>query len=159
MGHIAVFGPSLVGFEREEWDSWASGLAAEVCEIDCSGRTATFRDRGVAAARSSIPITDIFSGECPVPELVAKTLRVPGVGRIITLSCEPVTAIADLVRGEPSDLVLGYEGDVFGYLPTDAMVREGGYEAERFMPYFGLRGSWRPRLDEKIAALGASLRG
>jgi hypothetical protein len=41
---------------------------------------------------------------------------------------------------------VGCVGDVFGYLPVDTMVREGGYEARGFVRRFGLRGKFVPNV-------------
>ncbi len=155
---LAIFGQSALAFDRTSWDVWSQGLADEVIAIDGAGSTAPI-DPGEQPARMvRVPISTIFDGSTSTPELHGKAVHVPGVGRVVALSCEPVTEIARLVASGDDDLVLGYEGDVFGYLPTDAMVAEGGYEAEGFMRHFGLNGSFKPGLDTRIEALGHALR-
>jgi hypothetical protein len=47
-------------------------------------------------------------------------------------------------------LGVGYTGPVFGYLPTDKHVREGGYESEGFIEPFGLRGSFSSGIEELV---------
>lgn len=155
---IAIYGPEAPAFDRESWDAWARGLSEEVVAIDANGDTRQIDSAPRAVPMVRLPMNEILEGTSPVPELHGKAIRLPGVGRVIALSCEPVTAIAGLVAESDDDLVLGYEGDVFGYLPTDAIVAEGGYEARRFMDTFGLRGAFRPGLDANIAAMGAALR-
>jgi neutral ceramidase len=155
---LALFGQLATPFDRASWDAWAEGLADEVMAIDEAASMTPVQARHPAARMAGVPIDEIFEGTSPVPELHGKAVNVPGVGRIIALSCEPVTAIAGLVAESDDDLVLGYEGDVFGYLPTDAMVAEGGYEPQGFVKIFGLEGRFRPGLDARIATLGRALR-
>lgn len=155
---LAIYGPAVTPFDRPGWDAWAEGLADEVVAIDAMGEAHPVEDWRPAARMVRMPMSAIFEGSVPTPELHGKSVQVPGVGRIVALSCEPVTAIARLVAGSEDDLVLGYEGDVFGYLPTEAMIAEGGYESRGFLSPFGLEGDFKPGLDEHIAGLGRALR-
>lgn len=153
-----VYGPRPHPFDRRSWDAWADALAADVLGADDASRAEPLEGALPAAQPTAlIPLDQIFDGTVAAPVLTAKSIRLPGVGPIVALSCEPVTAIAELVRQSVNDLVLGYEGDVFGYLPTDAIVAEGGYEANRFMRFFGMKGKWRGGLDARLRALGAHL--
>jgi hypothetical protein len=45
---------------------------------------------------------------------------------------------------------VGCVGDVYGYLPVDTMVREGGYEANGFVRRFGLRGAFVRNVEELV---------
>lgn len=159
---LVLYGPRQPPFDHDVWRRWSDELAKEALVIDDAGvtwpLTAPSGAPPGAARFSRLPVAEMFDGVSPVAELQAKSVVVPGVGRVITLSCEPVAEIAALVAGDRDDLVLGYEGDIFGYLPTDAMIAEGGYESERSMAYFGLSGRFRPGLDARVSALGASLR-
>lgn len=47
-------------------------------------------------------------------------------------------------------LMSGYCGHVFGYLPDDAQIAEGGYEAEGFFRPFGLDGKFADRIEGKV---------
>lgn len=107
-------------------------------------------DDNFSAISARLPLAEVFNGYTPVSELSGKAVTIPGLGRIAALSCEPVTEIANIFRHSPDDLILGYEGNVFGYLPVDSMIAEGGYEPFGFMPAFNLRGSWKPSLDRRL---------
>ena len=59
------------------------------------------------------------------------------------LSAEVAVEYVELLRKlrAPARVIpVGCVGDVYGYLPVDAMVPEGGYEVRGFVPRFGLRG-------------------
>jgi hypothetical protein len=158
IAQLAVYGPSPLPFDRSEWDLWAAALAGQVNSIDENAETKPIKTSATARPMVRLPMSTLFDGFCPTAELNGKSIGVPGLGRVIALSCEPVTAITGLVANSGNDLVLGYEGDVFGYLPTDAMVAEGGYEAQGFLASFGLQGRFRPGLDAKVSRLGLALR-
>lgn len=50
---------------------------------------------------------------------------------------------------------VGYLGDVFGYLPSEQQVREGGYEVHGFMRPFGHNVRWRKGFELQLdAAIG-----
>lgn len=156
---VAAFGPSPLPFDRPTWDAWAEGLAREVVAADTSGETGPAASTAAVARLVRTPMADVFDGRSPTGELVAKAVTAPGVGRIVTLSCEPVADVAGLIDPSGIALVLGYEGDVFGYLPTDRMIAEGGYEPAESHGPFGLIGRFRPGLDATIRALGTRLSG
>lgn len=155
---VVVFGPKAPTVDMDSWSTWAQALAARVGEIAVSGSRVQIGNALPSTAMAAVPLDELFDGTSPTTEFVAKSVSVPGLGRIISLSCEPVSEVAGLIAADPDRLVLGYEGDVFGYLPTDAMVAEGGYEAERFVPIFGMAGRFRPGLDDRLKRLGAQLR-
>ena len=51
----------------------------------------------------------------------------------------------------PNQLWLAaYCNDVFGYLPSARVLKEGGYEGESAMLYYGLPSKWAPPVEELI---------
>lgn len=56
------------------------------------------------------------------------------------LNCEPSYAYHNLFENDCT--VTGYSSGVFGYLPTDDQIYQGGYEVSGFMPFFGTSGSF-----------------
>ncbi len=48
--------------------------------------------------------------------------------------------------------VAGYSNDVFGYVPSLRVLREGGYEAGDAMRYYGLPGPFAASVEERIIA-------
>ncbi len=155
--HCAIFGPTALPFSRSEWDQWANGLSEDVQAIADAGSKRFLIDAEFPARSATLPIAHIFDGYTPVPELVGKAVSLPGIGRITTLSCEPVTAIAEFFCRSVDDLVIGYEGDVFGYLPVDVMIAEGGYEVFGFTKAFDLHGHWKTGLDGQLQDFGELL--
>jgi hypothetical protein len=46
--------------------------------------------------------------------------------------------------------VTGYANDVMAYIPSARVLKEGGYEADSSMIYYGLPTRWAPAIEEKI---------
>jgi hypothetical protein len=46
--------------------------------------------------------------------------------------------------------VLGYSNDVMGYIPTDKVLLEGGYEGKTSQMVYGLPAKWEPGIEDKI---------
>jgi len=154
----AIFGPTSPGFDRSQWDRWANELAGEVQAIADKGIQRHLEVEDFAAVSAALPLASIFDGDTPVSELTGKAVKIPGIGQIKTLSCEPVTAISKLFRDSDDDLIIGYEGNVFGYLPVDSIIAEGGYEANGFMKAFNLRGRWKAAVDRCLKDFSERLR-
>ncbi|MFO0925502.1 MAG: hypothetical protein U0736_00465 [Gemmataceae bacterium] len=64
------------------------------------------------------------------------------------------------LAGGPTVWVAGYANDVMAYIPSLRVLKEGGYEADSSMIYYGLPSPWGPsvesRIVEKVHALRAA---
>jgi neutral ceramidase len=52
--------------------------------------------------------------------------------------------------GEQRTWVMGYANDVMAYIPSVRVLKEGGYEADSSMIYYGLPTRWSPQIEELI---------
>lgn len=52
--------------------------------------------------------------------------------------------------GDTHQWTIGYANDVMAYIPTVRILREGGYEADTSMIYYGFYGPWSPELEHII---------
>jgi hypothetical protein len=52
--------------------------------------------------------------------------------------------------GEKGLIVAGYSNDVMSYIPSVRILREGGYEAEDSMIYYGQPGRYTEEVEELI---------
>ena len=46
----------------------------------------------------------------------------------------------------------GYTNDLMAYIPSERVLKEGGYEGDSSMIYYGHPTKWAPGLEEKIVA-------
>ena len=52
--------------------------------------------------------------------------------------------------GRDKQFVIAYANDVCAYIPSLRVLREGGYEGEGAMVYYGFHGPWAPQVEEDI---------
>ncbi len=55
--------------------------------------------------------------------------------------------------------VISYANDVFAYIPSLRVLREGGYEGKDAMVYYGLFGPWAPAVERDILATSHEMMG
>jgi hypothetical protein len=143
-------GPRFGRFDESEYVRWAEGLAAAVDRSANAGRRV---EASLAAHDASVPLDELVSGAGARGRepLRAQRLELGRDLQIVALSCEPVAAyVARLARRFPgrTTIPVGYTSPLFGYLPTNAMIRdEGGYEVDEFFEAFGLTGRFRPDVE------------
>lgn len=51
---------------------------------------------------------------------------------------------------QPNLWVAGYSNDVMAYIPSERVLKEGGYEGASSMIYYGFPSPWAPDLEDKI---------
>jgi hypothetical protein len=56
------------------------------------------------------------------------------------------------LAGKRAVWVTGYANDVMAYVASARVLKEGGYEADSSMIYYGLPSRWAPAVEEKIVA-------
>jgi hypothetical protein len=145
-----VSGPLFPSPSPADWMRWSQSLAAKVDEIARGTPVKTLPTAGLQTGSAEIPLGDFFSGVAPDKPLAAQVLRIGNELEIVTLSAEVTVGwqrILDAAAPVPDGrirLYTGYLGALYGYLPTAAQVREGGYEVEGFQPLFGLSGHFEP---------------
>jgi len=133
---------SLKAVSLGDWQEWTRSLGQAVAAtagtrsghtiagpIECTSRVLALQELGLESAKR-LQLDQIRLGT----DLV-----------ICGLNAEVAVEYVEVLRElhAPAHVFpVGCVGDVFGYLPVDAMVREGGYEASGFIERFGLRGSF-----------------
>lgn len=131
-------------FSPDEWDRWADGLAR--CVVSATHGRQRALTSEMTAEMAVAPLSEFVADAPPGATLTVRRLSIGGL-RLTALSAEPSLPLADVVGG---DWVIGYAGDVFGYLTSTRQRAEGGYEAEGFLPLVGLHG---PMTSDPEAAL------
>jgi len=52
--------------------------------------------------------------------------------------------------GQDNQFIIGYANDVMAYIPSLRVLREGGYESDTSMIYYGLYGPWSTTVEEIV---------
>ncbi len=142
----ALAGPSFNTFTPEGWQSWADALASDVLRTFESGKSAVETPAGIFSASSSVDLERLVTEEKDNRDVRFQRLRLAPSLDIVAVGAEPLVGLQAFVPMQGA-ISVGYLGDVFGYWPTDADAADGGYEANLYIPAFGLRGELRPSLD------------
>ena len=82
-----------------------------------------------------------------------QVLQIGGDFTFVALGGEVVTDYALRIKkelGGKSLFVAGYSNDVMGYIPSQRMFSEGGYEVDASMIYYDLPTRWNPGVEEVI---------
>ena len=144
-------GPSFSGFSEGEWKQWSEALSGLVIR---AVRAALMESRSLSGAlqskRIDIPLDRLLVN---APKDRSVSFQCVSVGqhlRILGISAEAVVGYDSVAQSAFPDAIVipvGYVDDVFGYLPTESMVEEGGYEADGFLRYFSLTGPWSRKFE------------
>jgi hypothetical protein len=61
------------------------------------------------------------------------------------------------LKGRRAVWVAGYANDVMAYVASERVLKEGGYEADSSMIYYGLPSRWAPGVEDKVVAKAREL--
>jgi hypothetical protein len=142
-----LIGPRFGSFSLDGWTNWADGLARAVLDGERAGKKTPLG--AISALESGLPVGDIFSGKADPDLIVFHGVSLGPDLRLLTISAEPAAEWGPMLRN--GVVPVGYEGDVFGYLPTDTMVSRGGYEGGGFVPLFHGAGRMTENVDIAFA--------
>lgn len=147
----ALLGPQFRIPGQDEWERWASGLADCVVGIARSPR----RKVEISAPASrliEIPGHEFAAGGGADKPLFWHLIDCGGV-RMLGINAEPVSEYRRLIERAPNGIPLMTAGCLDHtrcYLPTDAMISEGGYEVEGFRPLLGFDAHFLGRIQDNV---------
>jgi hypothetical protein len=153
-----VNGPCFNGFSPEEYDGWQSSIVACATRAVDEAANAPLLATKLVPHRTSLALSTLgLSGETDAVTFhwfdLSEQLRVTGI------SAEPCWEYTQLMnRAFPAKTIwpVGYIDSVFGYLPTQSMLCEGGYEVTGFRKGFGIKGEFVGNLEEVVEGLVSS---
>jgi hypothetical protein len=143
-------GASFITVSQEQFAAWTKSLATLVDKTICTNQSVPLAAdlRGFA---QSIPLSELIEGDVEGRTWSVGRLDLGGPLTLIAVSAEVAAEYTALLqRAVPHRQILPVScvGSVFGYLPTNAMLREGGYEAIDHLPYFNISGRFNDHLEQ-----------
>ena len=80
---------------------------------------------------------------------------------IVAMGGEPTIKYDINIKGLLGErtFVMGYSNDVMSYIPTEKILKEGGYEAETSQQAYGLPSTWKPQIEKMILKEVVTLAG
>ena len=153
-----VNGPGFTGFTQEQYDAWADGIAASARRgADEAAHSPPLMTK-LVLHRTSLALSELgLSGE--TSGITCHWFDLADGLKVVGISAETCWEYVQLVQRTFSGETIwpvGYIDSVFGYLPTQSMLPEGGYEVTGFRQPFGIKGEFVPNLEEVVAALVSS---
>jgi hypothetical protein len=143
-----ISGPTFPHRIAEDWRRWSESLATQVAAIADGVAEKTISPERLSVGAARIPLREFFAGTAPDKPLAVQALRLGEDFELLALSAEVTVKWHEIFDRALPDragrirLYAGYLGALFGYLPTPAQIREGGYEVEGFQWLFGLSGNF-----------------
>lgn len=131
------FGPVWRPVREGEYRKWVSSLTARVSKI--AKTTVEVPVSGYSAALNEEPRSDFAE-----PNGAPISFQAQALGNeigITAISAEPVVTYSHQARkdfGTRFTLPVGCVDNPVGYLPTEKMLAQGGYEGDVFLPHFEL---------------------
>jgi neutral ceramidase len=121
-----------------------------------AGWIARLQDSDQYIRRHARLMLDILDREGTLPAAQPDPLQVWTFGRDLTLIALGGEVVVDYVLRLRRDYpdrrlwVAGYSNDVFGYVPSLRVLKEGGYEGGDAMIYYGRPGPFAPTVEDVI---------
>jgi hypothetical protein len=139
---------------RAVWRHWAGGLGQRVLE---TARRAAVPAavRHIHCARVGMPLRNLLGPASAERTVWAHRLDFVPQVQVLGISAEVAVGYiptCQRVLGRGDVFCVGCTDGVCGYLPTARMVREGGYEAADFLPYFSLAGHFSADVEDLVTA-------
>lgn len=142
-----IGGPHFGKFDLTTYTKWAQSLSDDIVS---GAQKNNFQPvaPSLSTIKNHMPLSDIIDGKSPQDNLCLQKISLGKTLNFIALSAEVVADYGSIIAEEsklPLDSIvaIGYIDDVFGYLPTQDMIRNGGYEATDFFPAFNLEGKFK----------------
>ena len=138
------------GFAYEEIDlPLAPPPAREQIEKDLQSQDVSLKQRAELYLK-------LMNDSKPMPQslkLPVATLRLGGEVTLVLMGGEVVVDYARRLKrvlAEEHPWTIGYAYEVPCYIPSARVLKEGGYEAESSLIYYGFYGPFRPEIEDLI---------
>lgn len=140
-------GPLFDDMTWRGYHRWARSLANRVHATVDEAEVIT--PESLRATRQVIPGERFAEGSRPI---AFQSIALGSFVQILTVSGEPVCEYAALVRSwnlAPYVMCVGCVDEVAGYIPTQSMIHQGGYESDYSRPHFGV-GSYHEQYQKRV---------
>jgi len=139
-----IFGSWFRDFEEIEYQNWVTRILLELDGPleELMNRRSSIINR-VTSNQVSVPLADFAQAASQLGDMkvVFQTLDFD-IFALVGVSAEMVYSYQEFLNNlSPEKILIGVGclGNVFGYMPTSKMQKEGGYEALDYFPFFNLK--------------------
>jgi len=116
------------------------------------------QDSNVHRVRHAKAMLKLMDERSPILSHYPYPVQAVQFGKDLTLVALGGEVVVDYVLrikrefGSKGIIVAGYSNDVMSYIPSLRVLKEGGYEADQSMTYYGLPGPYDEHVEEQIMA-------
>lgn len=145
-----VNGEFFAGWSDQRYEDWIAKIVQSAnWAVDCSENQRALTP-GLSVARIMEPLSSIGLS-ATIKEIAFHRINIGDQLALVGISAEVTWGYADIIRRMDRSGYLwpvGYIDHVFGYLPTESMLPEGGYEVEGFQCLFAVEGTFAPTTEQ-----------
>lgn len=137
-------------FSQTELTLWRKSLSLSVNNALHNMKVIPFD--GIQTSLKKLPFHKIIESHCYKGQISFHHIKI-GTILFIAVGSEVVSEYTLLLKDYYKDLQvipISCANDAFGYLPTDKIIEEGGYEGGEFFKSFGIHAVFKPQIEEKI---------
>lgn len=136
-----------------EYTKWCDVLVESFSKIDSNETKFEYDELTLETKISKEPLKSFGIEVDEITNLQFRKVKIGPDFAIYTLSAEPVGEYSDIFQtyiSEKFSICTGYTDSVFGYLPTQNQVNEGGYESGEFFDAFLVKGKFNNKIEETV---------
>lgn len=154
-----VNGPFFAGWSARHYHHWVEKIQRSAVQALEKAAVRQSLDSGLVVSRVVAPLSAIgLSGA--IDEISFYRVDLGTHLRLLAVSAEIVweyAAIAREILNAECLWPIGYVDRVYGYLPTEPMLSEGGYECSGFLGLFAMEGRFLPETEQVVRSCIAAL--
>lgn len=141
-------------FSLAAWQHWSTALANCVLDTYTSSPRTSPRDATLSLHRHTVPLAAFLTGSAAERDVSFHRLCIGKQLHIMGISAEPMIEYVQHVKKyfpQYLNIPVGYIDEVYGYMPTAKILKEGGYEADGFLRSFSLQGQITGDVEARFA--------
>lgn len=147
-----VNAPVFPSFTMNSWLEWCESLWRDVAKT-IERSPVQFKADNISLQQIKVPIGLFFKGDSRTQEMEIVSLMIGSKLKFVGFGGEICNEyVRAIERSAIGSIVIpiGCVGQVFGYLPTQQMALEGGYEVDGFQETFHMKGVFHTDVEEVI---------
>lgn len=145
---------SLYRFNWKEYEKWTESLCYSIENILKNKNYSNSGHQEIKTKLNEFKISTLGISVDNVETFVVRQLELSDNVLILFLSAEVLSEYYQILKQIWPDKMLipaGYIENIFGYLPTEKVILDGGYEAKDFFKPFKVKGQFIPNIEHKIS--------
>ena len=137
----------------EQYKQWSGNVVSQLRKI-CHTPTQTINTQNFQVKLDAYSLSDFLGLQSEtISDISFRKIRFGEDLSMVFISAEVVSAYYEKLRphlDEKFCFLTGYADEVFGYLPTESQIKEGGYESAGYFGRFGIQKKFKPDIENSL---------